>query len=139
MLKNIAFLGAGILFGFALSRVGASDYDLIYHMFSGQNLKLAFVMITAIIVGAIGMKLLALLGNKGYKGIKITINKKKLNLYTVLGGIVFGVGWAISGACPGTILAQIGEGKLLGLFTFLGLIAGTYLYALLAEKNHTLH
>ena len=135
MLKKIAYLFFGILFGFALSRVGASDYNLIYNMFTGKDFKLALVIVTAIATAAILMKILALRGNRGFKGQKITVSKKKLNKYNFYGGIIFGIGWAISGACPGTVLAQVGEGKILGIFTMIGLVAGTYVYALIAEKN----
>ena len=135
MLKKIAYLLFGIIFGFALSRVGASDYNLIYNMFTGKDFKLALVIVTAIATAAILMKILALRGNRGFKGQKITVNKKKLNKYNFYGGIIFGIGWAISGSCPGTVLAQVGEGKILGIFTMIGLAAGTYVYALIAEKN----
>lgn len=136
MKKKITFLCFGIIFGFTLSRVGASEYDLIYTMFTAENLKLARVILTAIIIGAIGMRILNLTGNKDYKGNSLEIKKKPLNKYNVYGGIIFGIGWAISGACPGTVLAQVGEGKLLGLFTMAGLALGTYIYALISEKNH---
>lgn len=124
-----------MFFGFALSRSGASDYNFIYYMFTGENLKLALLMGTAIVVGAIGMIALKALGNKDITGKEIVISKKPLNTYTVIGGILFGIGWAVSGACPGTVLAQIGEGKILGLLTFAGLLFGTYVYALMAENN----
>ncbi len=138
MVKNTGYLLAGIFFGFALSRSGASNYDLIYRMFTGENMHLPLLIGTAIIIGALGMKVLAALGNRDVNGRDIEINRKPLNKYTVIGGMVFGTGWAIAGACPGTILAQIGEGKLLGVFTFLGMVFGTYLYARLAENNSKL-
>lgn len=138
MLRKIAYLLAGIFFGFALSRSGASDYNFIYQMFTGENLKLALLMGTAIVIGAIGMKVLKLTGNKDIKGKEIRINRKPLNKYTGIGGALFGLGWAVTGACPGTVLAQIGEGKLLGLFTLLGMVFGTFVYALLAERNSQL-
>lgn len=133
--RKLVFLGLGTYFGFVLSRVGASDYDLIYAMFTLEDLKLARILFTAIITAGIIMKLLKSFGNTGYKGQEINIILKPLSPLNVVGGIVFGMGWAISGACPGTVLAQVGEGKALGLFTFGGLILGTYLYALLVEKN----
>lgn len=135
MEKKTAYLLAGIFFGFTLSRSGASHYDFIYYMFTGENLKLALLMGTAVVVGAIGMLILKALGNKDVHGKEIKINRKPLNKYTVLGGILFGIGWAISGACPGTVLAQIGEGKILGLVTFSGMLFGTYVYARMAENN----
>jgi uncharacterized membrane protein YedE/YeeE len=135
MMKKIAYLLAGIFFGFTLSRSGASHYDFIHLMFTGENLKLALLMGTAIVTGGIGMLVLKRFGNKDIKGKAIDINRKPLNRYTVIGGSLFGLGWSVTGACPGTVLAQLGEGKLLGLFTFLGMLLGTLLYALLAEKN----
>ncbi len=139
MKKNIAYLFLGVFFGFALSRVGASDYELIFGMFAGEDLKLALVMGTAIIVGGLGMALLRNMGYKGYKGQPIEVNKKDLNKYTAIGGALFGIGWAISGACPGTVIAQLGEGKIFGAMTFLGMIAGTYLYAYIAEKHPSVY
>ena len=103
-------------------------------MFAGKDFKLAYVILSAIAVAAIGMRLLAMNGYKGYKGLDITVQKKPLNRNTVIGGMIFGVGWGISGACPGTVLAQVGEGKILGLVTMLGMILGTYAYALLNER-----
>jgi uncharacterized protein len=135
MNKKIGFLGFGALFGFALSRVGASDYSLITGMFIGKDLKIAWVMITAIIIGAIGMQILKKLEKPVRSGEALKISHKKLGRFSLLGGAVFGLGWGITGACPGTVLAQLGEGKIFGFFTFLGMICGTYIYALLKEKN----
>ena len=134
MKKNLSFLGFGMLFGFALSRVRASDYNYIYNMFTGTDLTLALVIVTAIIVGAIGMRMLAMNHYKGYRGQPIEVNKKELTKYTALGGTIFGIGWGMSGACPGTLMAQIGEGSLMGLVTLTGAILGTYAYAMLKEK-----
>jgi uncharacterized membrane protein YedE/YeeE len=135
MKRKIIFLIFGILFGFTLSKVGASDYNLIYSMFTGADFTLPLVMGTAIVTAAIGMKLISFTGSKGFGGQKITVHKKLLTKYTAFGGIVFGIGWAMSGACPGTVLAQIGEGKVFGMVTMAGAIFGTYIYAVIAEKN----
>lgn len=135
MLRKLGFLGCGIFFGFSLSRVGASNYDLIYGLFSGTDLKLAWVIITAIIVGYGGMRWLHWRGGRGYRGQVITVIKKPLSWLTPVGGILFGVGWGMAGACPGTVLAQVGEGKILGLFTMAGIVGGTYIYAWLVEKG----
>jgi hypothetical protein len=132
--KNLSFLGFGMLFGFALSRVRASDYNYIYNMFTGTDLTLALVIVSAIIVGAVGMRLLAMNHYRGYQGQPIEVNKKELTKYTALGGTIFGIGWGMSGACPGTLMAQIGEGSLMGLVTLTGAILGTYAYAMLKEK-----
>ncbi|MDD3027251.1 MAG: YeeE/YedE thiosulfate transporter family protein [Erysipelotrichaceae bacterium] len=135
MIRKIGYLFTGMFFGFSLSRSGASHYDYIYQMFTGENLKLALLMGTAIIVGAIGMTVLKALGNKDINGQEIQINRKPFNHNTIIGGIIFGMGWAVSGACPGTVLAQLGEGKILGLVTFSGMLLGTYIYARFAHKD----
>jgi uncharacterized protein len=135
MQKKIGFLGFGIFFGFVLSRVGASNFDLIMGMFIGKDLTLAWVMITAIVVGAIGMQILKRNAKPVRSGEALKISHKKLGRFSLLGAAIFGIGWGISGACPGTVLAQLGEGKVFGLFTFLGMICGTYIYARLKEKH----
>ena len=134
MIKKLGFLLAGTFFGISLSRSGASDYTLIHQLFTGEYFKIALLMGTAIIVAAIGMFVLILLGNKDVSGNTLNIKRKPLNIYTGIGGALFGIGWAVSGACPGTVLAQIGEGKVFGLFTFFGILFGTHLYARLAEN-----
>ncbi len=135
MNKKSGFLAFGVLFGFALSRVGASEYDLIVGMFTGQDYKLVGVMVTAIIVGALGMQVLKKFAQPIKSGDQLKISYKELKKWSIAGSLIFGFGWGISGACPGTVLAQIGEGKIFGLFTFSGMICGTYLYARLKEKH----
>jgi len=138
MNKKIGFLGFGMFFGFVLSRVGASDFNLIFGMFTGRDLKLVWVIIMAIIVGAIGMQILKKTKMPMRNGEALKISHKKLGRFSLIGAAIFGLGWGISGACPGTVLAQLGEGKIFGLFTFLGMICGTYIYARLKEKHSDL-
>ncbi len=133
--KKIGFLGFGTLFGFALSRVGASDFNLIFGMFTGQDLKLVWVILTAVVVGFIGMRVLRLRAKQTISGQPLKISYKKLGHWSLMGGALFGIGWGLAGACPGTVLAQLGEGKIFALFTFTGMIYGTYIYARLKENN----
>ncbi len=135
MSKKLGFLGFGLIFGFALSRVGASDFNLIYFMFTGVDLTLVGVIGTAIVIGALGMFVLRLRGAKTAGGQPITVKRKDLKRWSLLGALIFGLGWGLAGACPGTVLAQIGEGKWLGGFTVLGMIVGTYVYAHLKSAN----
>jgi len=130
----MGFLGFGILFGFALSRVGASEFDLIFRMFTGEDLTLAWVMITAILVGFLGMRTLQGRRQVTRSGEPIKVSRKNLGRWSLWGAALFGFGWGMAGACPGTVLAQLGEGKVFGFFTFAGMVTGTYLYALLKEK-----
>ncbi len=135
MNKKLGFLGFGVLFGFALSRVGASEYDLIVGMFIGQDYKLAWVIVTAIIVGFAGMQVLKKFSRPVASGEPLKISYKELKRWSIPGAAIFGIGWGISGACPGTVLTQVGEGKIYGLFTMAGMICGTYIYARLKESR----
>ena len=108
--------------------------SLIFDMFVLENLTLPGVMLTAIVVGFIGMRLLARHKASTHSGDRLKISEKKLGKWGLAGALLFGLGWGMSGACPGTVLAQLGEGKLLGFATFAGMIMGTYIYALLKER-----
>ena len=138
MTKKIGFLAFGLVFGFALSRVGASNFDLIYGMFTGIDLTLAGVMGVAIVVGWIGMRILQLTRSAALNRETIAVKSKSLGSWSLAGALLFGLGWGMSGACPGTVLAQVGEGKGLGILTFFGMIFGTYIYALLKESRSDL-
>jgi len=131
MTRKLCFLAFGFYFGFVLSRVGASDYSVIHRMFTAEDLHLAWVILTAIIVANLGMRYLKAKGNLGRDGKPIEIKQKTLGRFSVLGAAIFGIGWGMAGACPGTVLAQIGEGKILALFTLSGMLVGTYLYGYL--------
>lgn len=135
MRNNIGLLGFGLIFGFTLSRVGASEFDLIYGMFTGTDYKLVGVILTAIIVGLVGMRVLQAGRGATRSDQRLNISRKKLGRWSLAGAALFGMGWGLAGACPGTVLAQLGEGKVYGLFTFGGIIFGTYIYARLKE-NH---
>lgn len=117
-MKKLSYLFLGILFGFALVKARASDYNAIVNMFRLTNLHLVGVIAVAIAVGFVGM----------HSRFNKKIPLKKFHRGIVPGAILFGVGWGLSGSCPGTSLAQLGEGKLVALFTLAGMLIGTYLY-----------
>lgn len=133
-MKSVVLL-LGMVFGFALTRVRASEYDMIYRMFVGSDLTVAWVILGAIGVGLAGMKVLRMLGDRTIDGSSIKVSHKTLGRASLAGAALFGAGWGLSGACPGTVLAQIGSGRILGLFTLLGMIVGTYAYALVVEEQ----
>jgi hypothetical protein len=131
------FLVFGALFGFALSRARATDYDTIAAMFRLTDLHLMFVIGLAIGTAALGFRVLRRAGNRTPSGAPIELRKKPWHRGAIWGGLLFGAGWALSGACPGTALAQVGEGKLVALFTVAGILAGTYAYGLIRSKAGT--
>jgi uncharacterized membrane protein YedE/YeeE len=123
----IAFLLFGLLFGFLLVRVGATDFDAIAQMFLLSDLHLAGVIGVAVAVAAPLLWLLRRRGIAGPEG-PIVIAPKPRKPGLVVGGLLFGAGWALTGTCPGTVLAQLGEGQLVALFTVAGIFAGTALH-----------
>lgn len=135
MRERVVALALGIPFGFALTRVGASEYDMIYRMFVGSDLTVAWVILTAIVVGFLGMSILRAMGGMTATGVPVKISRKPLQRLSLLGAALFGSGWGLSGACPGTVLAQVGSGRLMGIFTLIGMLLGTYGYAWLLERS----
>lgn len=131
MKHKLTFLGLGALFGLILSRAGATTPDLYARLFLFEDLQLLWVIATAIGVGLIGVQLLkarrarALLG-----GEEISYKGKPMTRALIPGSLIFGAGWGLSGACPGTALAMLGEGRLTALFVLLGITLGTWFYGL---------
>jgi hypothetical protein len=119
------FLIFGVLFGFILARVGASDYDAIAQMFLLQDLHIAGVIGVAVAVAAVGLRLFRRRIPSG----EALFAPRPRKPGTLVGGLLFGVGWGVTGACPGTALVQLGEGKLIAIFTLIGILLGTLVYS----------
>lgn len=126
MSRAIQFTAFGAIFGFLLVRVGATDYDTIAGMFLLSDLHLMGVMGVAMGVAGLGQLHARRRAARGHDVAMITPKPMKPGL--VLGAALFGAGWAITGTCPGTGLAQIGEGKVVALFTVAGILLGSALY-----------
>jgi hypothetical protein len=122
------YLALGVTFGFILSRIGATDYDAVRSMFTLEDLHLMGVIGVAVAVAAVGFAVLRRRGIACQDGCRVTLAPKPVKPGIVLGSLVFGAGWALTGTCPGTGLAQIGEGKLVALFTVLGIAVGAALH-----------
>jgi len=122
------FFFFGGLFGFALSRAGATDYDRITDMFLLRDLHLVGVIAIAIGVAGLGFELFRRSERASWLVPKPT---RPGNLW---GGLLFGVGWALTGTCPGTALSQVGEGKLTALATVAGILLGVQIYRWIGER-----
>jgi hypothetical protein len=116
-------LVTGVLFGFLLQRGRVLRFDKQVGAMRLQDMTILKFMLSAIVVGMIGISLLA-------ECELIRISHKPLNLGALLlGGALFGIGWAIAGFCPGTAVGALGEGRWHALFVILGMLAGAMLYA----------
>ena len=125
----IAYLLLGTAFGFVLSRSGAADYDFIQNMFLFRDFQLYGIIGTAVAVTALGLIFLKRRG-RTLRGEVLALEAKPFHLGNALGGALFGIGWSITGMCPGPILVNIGEGKLYALAAFTGTLVGAALFGM---------
>lgn len=123
----MSFIAFGMLFGFVLVRAGATSFDAISGMFQLTDLHLMGVIGVAVAISAAAFALIRQRGWMTRTGAPFALEKKPMTPGVIWGGLMFGAGWAISGTCPGTALAQIGEGHLAGLVTFAGILIGARL------------
>ena len=136
-MRSLPVLVCGVLFGFVLSRARVTDYDTIAGMFRLTDLHLFGVMGGAIAVSALGLALLRRAGGRTLTGEPWGLRPKPWQTGAIWGGLLLGAGWGVTGACPGTALAQVGEGKLVALVTVVGVLAGTYLYGWVRSRAAT--
>ena len=134
MIRNIKYLVIGILFGIILVKSEVISWFRIQEMFRLQAFHMYGIIGTAIVVGMISIFLIKRLRLKTVGGEAVTIPAKEFHRGNVFGGLIFGLGWAITGACPGPLFAQIGSGFLVVTVTLISAIAGTWFYGLLREK-----
>lgn len=134
MLSNLKYLVAGIVFGIILTKAEAISWFRMQEMFRFQGFQMYGIFMTAIPVGIISVWLIRKFNLRTIKGERITIASKKFNKGYIIGGFIFGLGWALTGACPGPLFAQIGAGFSVVIITLLSAIAGTWVYAAVRDK-----
>ena len=133
-MKNVLSLLIGIYFGVVLIKSEVSSWFRIQNMFRFEEPHMYLVMCSAVVVGAISIQLIKMTGLKTLFGDPADLKDKPYQKGTIIGGALFGVGWAITGACPGPIYAQLGSGEYLALVSFAGAFLGAYLYAWLKPR-----
>jgi uncharacterized protein len=119
----LLYVALGTLFGLVLSRSGAADYNFIQGMFLFENFQLYGIIGVAVLVTAPGLWLLKRHGRTA-GGAMLQVPNKPRHPGNVVGGVLFGIGWSITGMCPGPILVNVGEGKLYALAALAGAITG---------------
>lgn len=131
---NIKYLIVGILFGIVFVKAEIISWFRIQEMFRLQSFHMYGVIGSAVVVGMISVWLIRKYNIRTIYGEPISIASKKFNKGQVYGGLIFGFGWAITGACPGPLFAQIGTGATVVAVTLLSAIAGTWVYGYFREK-----
>ncbi|MHC0447491.1 DUF6691 family protein [Flavobacterium sp. 3-218] len=131
---NLKYLIVGIFFGIVFVKAEIISWFRIQEMFNLESFHMYGVIGCAVFVGLISVQLIKKFNIKTLDGEKIEIQPKTFNKGQIYGGLLFGFGWAITGACPGPLFAQIGTGATVIVVTLLSAIAGTWFYGLIKDK-----
>ena len=131
---NFKYLAVGLVFGVVFVKAEIISWFRIQEMFRLQSFHMYGVIGTAVVVAAISVWLIKRYKVKTIHGESIEFHPKKFNKGQVYGGLLFGLGWALTGACPGPLFAQIGSGFFVIAVVVLSAIAGTWTYGFFREK-----
>lgn len=130
---NIKYLIVGILFGIVFVKAEVISWFRIQEMFRLQSFHMYGIIGSAVVVGMISVWLIKRFNIKTVDGDPITFTPKKFNKGQIYGGLIFGLGWGLTGACPGPLFAQIGTGTTVVAVVLLSAIAGTWVYGRFRE------
>lgn len=134
-MKFIKFLIAGVLFGIIMTKSEAISWYRIQEMFRFQAFQMYGIIGTAVVLGVIGVAIIKKFKLKDMYGSTIQFHlKEKSVIRYLIGGTIFGLGWALTGACPGPIVVNIGYGFVSMIVVFVFALLGTYLYGIAKEK-----
>ncbi|PTQ96559.1 hypothetical protein C8P68_10443 [Mucilaginibacter yixingensis] len=133
-MKVIRFVITGIIFGIIMVKSEAASWYRIQEMFRFQSFQMYGIIGTAIILGMISVYLIKKFQVKDTQGHPISFqNKDKRWPKYIIGGVIFGLGWALTGACPGPMFINLGYGYSSFLIIILGALLGTYVYGLIRQ------
>lgn len=134
-MKYIKFLIIGVLFGIILSKAEVVSWYRIYEMFKFQSFHMYGIIGSAVLIGVFMMQLFKKGIIKDFQGNIIQVKpKKKGFVRTFVGGSIFGLGWALVGACPGPLFVLIGHGVISVVIVLLAAVFGAFLYGILSNK-----
>ncbi len=134
MWHNLKYALVGIVFGIVFVKAEVISWFRIQEMFRLQSFHMYGVIGTAVVVGMISVALIKKFRIKTIQGEPITFTPKIFNKGQIYGGLIFGLGWAMTGACPGPLFAQIGAGFSVILVVLLSAVAGTWVYGYFRER-----
>jgi len=133
-LTLIMSLLVGTWFGIVLTKSEVVRWQRVHDMFMFKEPHMYLIIGTGVVVAMLGMFVVKKLNMKDLEGRPIVYEPKPFHKGVVIGGTLFGAGWAITGACPGPIYAQVGAGTWLALVTLAGAMIGMFAYAVLKPK-----
>ena len=134
-MRYITYLVIGIFFGIIMFKSEAASWFRIYEMFQFGSFHMYGIIGSALVLGIIGIQVIKRKNIKPLNGSEMSLKPKNKSIIRYLvGGIIFGLGWALAGACPGPMYVRAGAGYASILVVIFGAIAGTFLYGLIKEK-----
>lgn len=133
-LELLKYLIIGVGFGIIFIKAEIISWFRIQEMFRLQSFFMYGIIGSAIVVGALSIQVIKWFNIKTIKGDKIIITDKEFRKGQIIGGFIFGLGWALTGACPGPLFAQIGSGFTVILVTLISAVAGTWVYGRFSDK-----
>lgn len=132
--NNFKYLIVGLLFGVVFVKAEVVSWFRIQEMFRLQSFHMYGIIGSAVMVATLSIWLIKKFGVKTLSGEPITIKPKEFNKGQIYGGILFGLGWAVTGACPGPLFAQIGTGATVVVVTLISAIFGTWVYGKFRDR-----
>ena len=133
-MKNIKYLFIGIFFGIILIKSEAISWFRIQEMFHFRSFHMYGLMMSAIATGMLSLFIIRKLKLKTIEGEPVVVEPKKFSKGNIFGGLLFGFGWALTGACPGPLYALTGAGVYVMSAVLLAAVAGTWVYGKIIEK-----
>ncbi|MBS1557900.1 MAG: YeeE/YedE family protein [Bacteroidetes bacterium] len=133
-MKNGSYLLVGVVFGVALTKGEAISWYRIQEMFRFESFHMFGIFMTAIPVGALSLLWLKRVIKKTRSGEWVEMPEKKFHPGIIFGSLIFGFGWALTGACPGPLYAQVGTGTFVTLITLASALAGTWVFGKISHR-----
>ncbi|MGI4762846.1 MAG: DUF6691 family protein [Janthinobacterium lividum] len=133
-MKNLNYLVLGTLFGIILTKSEVVSWFRIQEMFRFQAFHMYGVIGSAVVVGLVSIQLIKRYKLRTISGEEIRLTDKQFSPGVWIGGLLFGLGWALTGACPGPMFAQLGSGVPAAAVLILAALAGTWTYSALRER-----
>lgn len=133
-MAKLKFLALGFIFGVVLIKAEVISWFRIQEMFRFQAFQMYGIIGSAVVIGVISVFLIKKYNVKTIKGEEIKIEPKKFSMGNIIGGLMFGLGWAMTGACPGPLYALVGSGLLIIAVVLLSAVFGTWVYGCLRNK-----
>jgi hypothetical protein len=135
MLRGFAFLLIGTFFGIVLYKSEAASWFRIFEMFHFASFHMYGIIGAAVVLGVLTIQLIKRTNMKSFYGVPITIAPKEKSVKRyIYGGIIFGMGWGLAGACPGPLFILVGAGYWPIIIVLVSAVFGTFLYGLLKDK-----